>query len=165
MKPRPEQLTVSDSAVTNRCTVTQLKLRTPLQDAEDAFYIQIMQSTELSHMSLSPVEKLANSSDKMWLPHYSVPHAHLIVNIAIALTANKHHLIARQLFDGRKTGSLEMILRWETSLLSFCMRFCFHSSLPSPSPQWLYFSTNSTSKHYSHYKILQHSSESWGFIY
>lgn len=62
-------------------------------------------------MSLSPVEKLANPGDKMRLPHYSVPHAHLIANIAIALTANKHDLIARQLFDGRKTGSLEMILR------------------------------------------------------
>lgn len=108
MKPRPEQLTVKDSAVTSRCTVTQPKLLMPLQTAEDAFYMQIMQSTELSHMSLCPVEKLANTGDKMRLPRYS---AHLIVNIAIALTANKHNLIARQLFDGRKTGSLEMILR------------------------------------------------------
>lgn len=97
--------------MTSRCTVTQPKLLTPLQAAEDAFYMQIMQSTELSHMSLCPVEKLANTGDKMRLPHYSVSHAHLIVNIAIALTANKHNLIARQLFDGRKTGSLEMILR------------------------------------------------------
>lgn len=113
--------------------------------------------------SLCPVEKMANTGDKIGLLCYSVPRAHLIVNIAIALTANKHNLIAHQLFDGRKTGSLEMILRWETSLLSFCMRFCFHSALPSPSPQWFYFSTNSTSKYYSQYKIVQHSSESWGF--
>lgn len=61
--------------------------------------------------SLGPVEKMANTDDKMGLLHYSVPHVHLIVNIAIALTANKHNLIAHQLFDGRKTGSLEMILR------------------------------------------------------
>ena len=99
---------------------------------------------------------------KMGLLHYSVPHIHLIVSIAIALTANKHNLIAHQLFDGRKTGNLEMILRWETSLLSFCMRFCFHSSHLSSSPQWLYFSTNSISKYYSQYKIFKQFSESWG---
>lgn len=104
--------------------------------------------------SLCPVEKMAHTGDKMGRLHYSVPHVHLIVSIAIALTANKHNLIAHQLFDGRKTGNLEMILRWETSLLSFCMRFCFHSSLPSPSLQWLYFSTNSISKYYSQYKIF-----------
>lgn len=125
--------------------------------SDQHFWLQRMHFTCKSYKALphvlKPCGELANTGDKMRLPHYSVPHAHLIVNIAIALTANKHNLIARQLFDGRKTGSLEMILRWETSLLSFCMRFCFHSSLPSPSPQWLYFSTNSTSKHYSHYKI------------
>lgn len=153
--------------MTRRPTVTQHSLLAPLRH---------FQATKRTHFtckscrpqcsptcSLCPVEKTANTDDKMGLLHYPVPHVRLIVNIAIALTANKHNLIAHQLFDGRKTGNLEMILRWETSLLSFRMRFCFPSSLPSPSPQWLYFSTNSTSKYYSQYKIFQHSSESWGF--
>lgn len=131
------------TAMTRRPNVTQHKLPTPLRH---------FQATKRTHFtckscraqcsptcSLCPVEKMANTGDKMGLLHYSVPHVHLIVNTAIALTANKHNLIAHQLFDGRKTGNLEMILRWETSLLSFHMRFCLHSSLPLPSHQWLYF--------------------------
>ena len=156
----------NDSAVISRPTVTQCKLLTPPRHFKPAKRTNFTCKSHRVQSSLTysscPVEKMANSGDKMGLLHYSVPHIHLIVSIAIALTANKHNLIAHQLFDGRKTGNLEMVLRWETSLLSFCMRFCFHSSHLSSSPQWLYFSTNSISKYYSQYKIFKQFSESWG---
>lgn len=101
--------------MTSRPTVTQCKLLTPLRNLQAAkrihFTCKSRRAQSSPTCSLCPVEKMANTGDKMGLLHYSVPHVHLIVNIAIALTANKHSLIAHQLFDGRKTGNLEMILR------------------------------------------------------
>lgn len=166
MRPSAEQLTMSDSSVASRPPVSQCKLLTPPRHVPAGdrmrFTCRSCRAQGCPTCSLCPVEKMASTGNKMGLLHYSVPHVHLIVNIAIALTANKHNLIAHQLFDGRKMGCLEVMSRWESSLLSFYMRFCFHSSLPSPSPQWLYFSTNSKSKYHSQHKIFQHSSESWG---
>lgn len=166
MKPWPEHLTESDPGESSRHTVTRHRLLTPPRHSQAAKRTHLTckwcRTQSSPTCSSCPVEKMVNTGEKMGLLHYSVLHVHLIVNIAIALTANKHNLIAHQLFDGRKTGNLEMILKWETSL-SFCMKFYFHSSLPSPSPQWLYFSTNSVSKYYSQYKIFQHLSKSWGF--
>jgi hypothetical protein len=81
-----------------------------LAGKEHIFHMQIMQSTELT-CSLCPVEKIANTGDKTELLHFSVLRVRLIVNTVTALTASKHSLIAHQSPDGRRAGSLEMILR------------------------------------------------------
>lgn len=95
-------------------------------------------------------------------PIYSVPLEHLIVSIAITLTANKHSLVAHQLFDERKTGSLEMICMWGTPLLSFYMMLCFPSSLPQ-SLLSDYNSPQTQHQNTSQPKIFQHPLQSWGF--
>lgn len=72
--------------------------------------MQAMPSTEPDHMPCALSREWLTLATNGAAPIYSVPLVRLIVNIAITSTANKHGLIAHQLFDERKTGTLEMIV-------------------------------------------------------
>lgn len=100
----------SDSAVISRPTVTQYKLLAHQGTSSLQRWPILCKpcGAELSHIPCALWRKWLTLVIKMGLLHYSVPHIHLIVSIAIALTANKHNLIAHQLFDGRK----QAIWKW-----------------------------------------------------